>query len=133
MSLELLNPRNAADVDSVATLHETYLPDSPVAKLGKRFLRSFYYKRLLESGLFGCSLCRVDGRVVGFISYTSRPQDFMSLGLRRFFLPLAWLMFGSILERPVLLKDILLTLRMTRMRSREAQQVDPRGLGGMAP
>ena len=34
MSLERLDPHNAADVDAVATLHETYFPESLVTLLG---------------------------------------------------------------------------------------------------
>ncbi len=129
MSIELLDPNNAADVDAVAALHEAYLAGSPIMRMGKRYLRKFHYSTLVRSGLIGCTLCRIDGRVVGFISYTAYPLDFMSRGLRRYFFPLAWLMLGSVLARPALLKEILMTLRMMGERSTESRETDARGLG----
>ena len=129
MSIENLDPRCAADVDSVALLHEAYLADSPVVKMGKRFIREFYYSKLVECGLIGCSVCRVDGRVVGCISYTAHPMDFMGSGLRRYFFSLCWTMLRSVTARPAMLKEILLTLRVMRSRGHESQEMDTSGLG----
>jgi ribosomal protein S18 acetylase RimI-like enzyme len=129
MSIENLDPSCEADVDSVAMLHETYLADSPIAKMGKRFIREFYYSKLVECGLIGCSFCRVDGRAVGFISYTAQPMDFMSRGLRRYFFSLSWIMLRSVATRPAMLKEILATLRIMGSRASESKAGDPRGLG----
>ena len=129
MSLEPLDPRNAADVDSVADLHVKYLGDSPVVKFGPRFLRQFYYGQLVEEGLIGCTLCRADNRVVGFISYTSRPMDFMSIGLRRHFIYLSWLMSLSVIARPAMIKELILVLRLMRGRGKDAQKKSSAGVG----
>src|SRR5437879_6177998 len=99
MSIERLNPRNAADVNAVAELHERYLADSPVAKMGRRFIREFYYGRLVEDGLIDCVICRVDGHVVGFMAYTGSAYDFLSRGVRHHFLALSWVMLKSLVAR----------------------------------
>jgi ribosomal protein S18 acetylase RimI-like enzyme len=129
MSIELLDPRNAADVEAIASLHEAFLAESPVVKMGKRFLRDFYYSKLVEDGLMGCTLCRADGRVVGFISYTADPLHFMSQGLRRHFFLLSWLMLASVARRPAMVKDLWMVLRMMRLRTVESNKSRARGLG----
>jgi ribosomal protein S18 acetylase RimI-like enzyme len=129
MSLVQLDPRNTADIDGVISLHIKYLGESPVVKMGRRFLREFYYRRLVEDGLIGCTLCRVGDEVVGFISYTDRPQDFMSIGLRRHFIYLSWLMSLSVLARPAMVTDLMFVLKLMRARAREAGEVSFAGSG----
>ena len=122
MSIELLNPRNPVERNAVAALHLELLADSPVVQMGRRFLRDFYYGTLVEDRLIDCTLCRADGRIAGFISYTRYPLDFMTRGMRRHFFRLAGLMGISILARPAMLKDLLLVARMMRDRGREARE-----------
>ncbi len=88
MGIEYLNPRSAADVDRVATLYEENLADSPVVLLGPRFLREFFFKKLVESDLLGCLVCRVDGNVVAFLSWTNHPGDFIGRGIKKHFVGL---------------------------------------------
>ena len=117
MSIELLDPRNAADVDAVASLHAQYLGHSLIVRLGGRFLRKFYYRVLVEDDLIRCTICRVDNRIVGFIAYTKYPNDFIARGARRHFVRLAWIMLMSVLQQPRLLRDIweaFLTMRTSR-------------------
>ena len=126
MSIERLDPRNRPDVNDVAALHLELLSDSPVVKMGWRFLRDFYYGTLVKDRLIDCTVCRADGHVVGFISYTRYPLDFMSRGMRRHFVGLSWLMGTSLLARPAMLKDLLQVSRMMRDRSRGARDApDP--------
>jgi len=122
MSLEFLDHYSAADVESVARLHENYLADSPVVALGPRFIRQFYYRKLVQDGLLGCIVCRADGRVVGFISYTREPRTFMSLGIHRHFWFLSWVMGVTILTRPAILKHIWATWRMMGDRARDLHE-----------
>jgi hypothetical protein len=129
MGLEKFNPRNPADVNAIADLHQQYLSDSMVVGLGQPFLRDFYYRVLVEEGLFGAILCRVDGRVVGFISYTHRPLDFMSAGLRGHFLRVAWALFLGICRRPSVLKTIFHVGRLIGARREERRSTDHAGMG----
>jgi ribosomal protein S18 acetylase RimI-like enzyme len=129
MGIERLNLRCIADVNAVADLHVRYLPDSPVVRMGERFLRKFYYTKLIEDGLMGCEICRTDGQVVGFISYTKYPLDFMTRGIRKRFFYLSWLIFTSIVVRPAMIKDILFVLRIMRERSSESHKPSEGNIG----
>src|SRR5689334_20086464 len=130
MSIEPLNPRNAADVNSVAELHEEFLGNSPIVKMGHDFMRKFYYRKLVEGRLVLCSICRAeDGRVAGFLSYTPYASSMLSMGVKRHFFLLSWLMFKSVIVRPSLLKDILFVLGIMRQRSRESGTATPPNTG----
>lgn len=119
MGVEHLNPRNADDVGKVAALYEEHLSDSPVVLLGPRFLREFYYSRLVEDGLLGCLVCRVDGEVVAFLSWTSRPKDFIGRGIRRHVFALSWIMLKAVLAQPKLISNIISGLRMAARRKED--------------
>ena len=128
MGIETLNPRNVADVNAVADLHLQFLGDSPVVRMGEGFLRRFFYVKLVEDGLIGVTICRHEGRVIGFISYTRDPLGFMGKGARRHFVFLAALMAAGVLRRPSFVKDLMFTLKMMRERGAEARTPQP-GLG----
>ena len=117
MAIEHLDPRIAADVDRVATLYEEHLGDSFVVLLGPRFLREFFFSRLVESELLGCLVCRVDGRVVAFLSWTNRPGDFIGRGIKRHFIALSWIMLKDVIRTPSALGRIVAALKMVTKRS----------------
>lgn len=117
MAIEHLDPRSAADVDRVAALYEEHLGDSAVVLLGPRFLREFFFSKLVESDLLGCLVCRVDGKVVAFLSWTNHPGDFIGRGVKRHFVALSWIMLKGVLESPSTLKRILGALKMVTKRS----------------
>lgn len=117
MGIEFLDPTSAADVDHVAALYEEYLATSPVVKLGPRFLREFFFSQLAKDGLLGCLVCRVDGKVIAFLSWTNHPSDFIGRGIKRHFLKLSWIMIRSIVARPAFLGDLLATMKMVSRRS----------------
>ncbi|MEO6445124.1 MAG: hypothetical protein ABIZ91_03640 [Gemmatimonadaceae bacterium] len=117
MGIEFLDPDDAADVDHVAALYEEYLATSPVVKLGPRFLREFFFSQLVRDDLLGCLVCRVDGKVIAFLSWTNHPSDFVGRGIKRHFVSLAWIMVRSIAARPVFLRDLLHTMRMVSRRA----------------
>lgn len=129
LSIELLDPRNACDVTTVADLHGTYLGDSPVVKLGERFLRQFYYVRLIEDELVRCRVCQSERGIVGFAAYTAQPFDFMSVGLRNHFLTLTGLMLLSLAKRPAMMGDILFVLRLLRQLRNESHDAPEPGTG----
>jgi hypothetical protein len=128
MAIETLNPRNAADVNAVAGLHLQFLGDSPIVGLGEQFLRRFFYTKLVEDGSVRVTLCRHEGRIIGYISYTPDPLGFMSRGIRRHFVYLCWLMSVSLLARPALLQGMLRALKFVRERGGQARNPEP-GLG----
>lgn len=117
--IERMDPRNRSDVEAVSALHEQFLGDSPVARMGPAFLRNCYYSRLLADQLYDCLVCRSrkDGRIVAFISYTDKPTDFMSRGLKLHFFSVAWNVGRSILASPKRLNDVLFVLRLMSVRS----------------
>ena len=120
--VERLDPRDRAAAQQVADLHLKYLADSPVVQFGPRFLRRFYYGKLLTSGLVECTIGRDGDLVVAFISYTRNSLDFMQRGVRRWPIYLSWVMLLSLLARPALIRDLWTVLRLMRERSQEAGQ-----------
>jgi ribosomal protein S18 acetylase RimI-like enzyme len=129
MGIETLNPKCSEDVAAVAALHRIYLSASPVARLGDRFMREFYYTRLVEDRLFRCLICRVDGQVVGFISYTEDALGFMSRGLKKHFFLLCSVMLRSLFERPTLVSSLILVLRAMMERGKAARESEAPRLG----
>lgn len=129
MGIEYLNPRSAADVDRVATLYEENLADSPVVLLGPCFLREFFFKKLVESDLLGCLVCRVDGNVVAFLSWTNHPGDFIGRGIKQHVVGLSWIMLKGIAEKPSTVKQILSAMRIVSKRSGDAgKEHDPKAI-----
>lgn len=129
MGVEFLNPRNATDVGRVATLYEEHLADSPVVLLGPRFLREFFFKKLVESDLLGCLVCRVDGNVIAFLSWTNHPGDFIGRGIRKHFVALSWIMLKGLVERPSTIKQILSAVKIVSKRSGDAgSEHDPKAI-----
>jgi ribosomal protein S18 acetylase RimI-like enzyme len=110
--IERMDPRNRSDVEAVSSLHEQFLGDSPVARMGPRFVRDVYYSKLLKDGLYDCMVCRSGGRVVAFLSYTDRPLDLMSRGLKRHFFSVAWSVGRTVLTDPKRLRDVIYVMRI---------------------
>ena len=125
MSIELLDAKSAADVDAVAQLQEEYLGDGPVVMLGRRFLRDFYYPELIEDGLLECAVCKANGRVVAFISWTRFPDGFMMQGIRGHFFLLSWIMIKQVVTQPSSLKHILGALKIVSERSTGSKKSAP--------
>jgi hypothetical protein len=129
MAIEFLNPRSAADVDRVATLYEEHLADSPVVLLGPRFLREFFFRQLVESKLLDVLVCRHDGKVVAFLSWTNHPGDFIGRGIKKHFIALSWIMLKGVLAKPASLKQILSAIRIVSKRSGDAgKEEDPKAI-----
>ena len=123
--VERLDPAKRADVEAVSALHEQFLGNSPVARMGPTFLRDCYYSRLLADGLYDCLVCRSagDGRIVAFISYTDRPMDFLSRGLKLHFFRVAWSVGRTVLLSPKRLRDVLYVVRIMSAHSGDSDHV----------
>lgn len=126
MPIETLDPRRSDDVGAIADIHFRLLGDSPIVGLGRRFVRDVFYGKLVEDGAVRVILCRHEGRIVGFISYTPDPQGFMGKGIRKHFAYLCWVMSLSLVTQPSLGKNVLRALGMVRERAGEKEQPDPR-------
>jgi ribosomal protein S18 acetylase RimI-like enzyme len=121
--VERLAPGDREGAEHAARLHASLLPDSPIARLGFRFMSRFYYATLVADGLICCDVAYHDGAPVGFIAYTSQPTRFMSEGLRRHWLALGALVAGQVLASPRRLGVILWT--MAFMRGQAGPPLDP--------
>ena len=110
--IERIDPRNRSDVEAVSRLHEQFLSDSPVARMGPAFVRNVYYSKLILDGLYDCLVCRSNGRIVAFISYSERPLDLMSRGLKRHFMSVAWNVGRTVLTSPKRMRDVLYVMRI---------------------
>lgn len=120
MSIERLDAQKTSDAEQVADLHFQYLNDSPIVRFGSSFLRRFFYRTLVRDGLVGVSFYRHEGRIVGFVSYTTEPFGFMGRGGRRHPLSLAWSLLSGVIQRPATARDIVKIMRVMRERTDEA-------------
>lgn len=86
--------------ETLARLHAELLPNSPMHLLGHRFMRDFYYALLPANDLIKVSIAFVGGEPAGFIASTDKPNEFISVALRRWWPRLAWTLCTQILVRP---------------------------------
>ncbi|HEV2493657.1 MAG TPA: GNAT family N-acetyltransferase [Terriglobia bacterium] len=100
-----VRPMALSDVDAVAQIHATALPDYFLTSLGHEFL-ALYYREVVGSKL-GISLVFVrDGRVVGFVTGEFRPGTFYrQLFLRRWF-AFGFRILAAVVRRPGILLRI---------------------------
>ena len=110
-SLVVMNPEDRRHVAAAATLHSQLLPESFIPRLGNRFTREFYYAKLGASGLIHCALCVHNGKYVGLVVLTDRPDDFLGTGMRRHFLSLVLEVTWGIVCRPSRLGIVWSVLR----------------------
>jgi ribosomal protein S18 acetylase RimI-like enzyme len=110
-SFDATRPAVPADL---ARLHAALLGHSPVALLGPRFMRDFYYSVLPRMGLISGVLAYVDQRPAGFIVATDDSSGFMRRALRRHFFQVAWVMGLSVLGDPKRLGAIWEALQIMR-------------------
>ncbi|HEV8364739.1 MAG TPA: hypothetical protein VGQ52_14590 [Gemmatimonadaceae bacterium] len=119
--IERMDPRNRSDVEAVSALHEQFLGESMVSRMGPAFVRDVYYSKLLADGLFDCLVCRSGGRVVAFLTYTERPMDFMARGLKSHFMAVAWSVGRTVLTSPKRLRDVLFVMKLMTARSDQGE------------
>ena len=107
-----------APVEDVTRLHTVLLPASPVALLGPRFMRGFYYRVLPWEGLILGAVAYVDERPAGFVAATSDANGFMRTALRRHWWPAAWAVGTSVLASPTSAAAVWQAWRVMRSRRR---------------
>lgn len=104
-----LDPDDPAQVRAAAELHAELLGHSPIPRLGFLFMTRFFYSQLVKDGLIHCLLYHVDGKYVGFLSFTERPFSFMREGQRRHPVRLALILGAAVLAHPGRLRILLET------------------------
>jgi ribosomal protein S18 acetylase RimI-like enzyme len=110
-----LDPDCAEDVAAISELHEGLLP-SGVAGLGTRFLRQFFYSRMVREGLIKAALSRIDGDPAGFITMTQQPSKFLNTAITRHWPTVIWHLAVTSLRRPVVLTRLVKLLRINAFR-----------------
>lgn len=91
----------------LTALHAELLPESPIARLGSRFMDHYYYRVLPDKGLiFGC-VAYVGGRPAGFLAATGDSAGFMMRGLRQDWPRIAWTVGVSVVRGPRSLVTVL--------------------------
>lgn len=94
------------EIRDVSAMHGELLPESPVVKLGQRFMRSFYYRTLPKDGLITGVAGYIDDAPAGFIAYTRAPSTFMHTAARRHFFRLGFSLGMAVLSNPMRLKSL---------------------------
>jgi len=111
--LHTFSPRDPEQMEAFIRLHEITLPDSVPVQFGRRFMRDFYFRSLVEDGLIAGDLYQHEGRFVGYNLYTPFPHTFLREGIRRHFFALCALMPRVFASNPQPLLAIPHMLRNT--------------------
>jgi ribosomal protein S18 acetylase RimI-like enzyme len=105
-----------APATHLASLHGSLLPDSPVARLGRRFMEDFYYRVLPRAGLLFGAVAYVEHQPVGFVAATRDRAQFLRRGMRRFWPRLLWTVGAAALIAPTSLASASTAWRVMRSR-----------------
>lgn len=101
-------PISKSNVGAVADIHCQELPASILSRLGRTFLKEFYYQGLAESQHFKGFVILHEGEVAGFIAISLDPDRiFKDLYIRNFF-KLSRILLVSILRDYRIIKQIIL-------------------------
>ncbi len=99
-----------------ADLHIELLATSPVARLGKPFVRDVYYGALVDADLAVAYVAYVDGEPAGFITSTNHPDRFMSMGIVRRTWRVCFGLARAIISRPARIAVLWETLTLNAAR-----------------
>jgi ribosomal protein S18 acetylase RimI-like enzyme len=102
-----------------ADLHGELLATSPVARMGKQFMRDVYYGALVDADLAVAHVAYVDGEPAGFLTATNDPERFMNRGLLRRPWRVGWGLARAVLTRPARLAVIWETATLNAARRAE--------------
>lgn len=87
------------DIPEILDVERQALPDTLSARFGRRF-SDVYFRTLMSDARFFCDGYVVEGRLVGFITYTTDVSGVLSDALRRHFLAYLWALGGALIARP---------------------------------
>ena len=108
----------------LARLHAMLLPESPVSRLGSRFVEDFYYRVLPREGLLFGAVAYVDAQPVGFIAATHDRHGFMRTGLERAWPRLLAVLGVSVLSGSTTVRAMWQAAQVRRRRSRGESALD---------
>lgn len=80
-----LDPRDRAQLEAFAELHEATLPESIPVRFGRRFMTRFYFPKLVADGLAAGDLFRFEGKWAGYNLYTKFPHSMLRDAIHRHF------------------------------------------------
>jgi ribosomal protein S18 acetylase RimI-like enzyme len=115
ISFDANGPAPAPDL---AWLHAALLPESPVARLGSRFMQDFYYRVLPREGLLFGAVAYVDAQPAGFIAATHDRLGFMRTGVARAWPRLLAVLGVSVLSGSTPVRAMWQAAQVIRRRSR---------------
>src|SRR5262245_47308203 len=108
-----------------ADLHAELLATSPVARMGKQFMRDIYYGALVDADLAVAHVAYVDDEPAGFLTATNHPDRFMSRGMTRRPFRVGFGLARALLTRPARIATLWETLTLNA--SRQAEDAAPTG------
>lgn len=109
-----------APAGDLAELHTRLLPTSPACRLGRRFLREFYYGVLPAEGhLFG-TVAYYGGQPIGLAVGAPRCDGFIGAAARKRPLTLAKILGLEVIRRPGVLRSLVQAVRIARIPHRSS-------------
>jgi SAM-dependent methyltransferase/ribosomal protein S18 acetylase RimI-like enzyme len=123
-----INPNSAKDLKQLTKLHMKLLHFGPMTKLGFLFIQEIAYGVNLREGLLKAALYEIDGKPVGFISYTPRSITFHRTSLKKHWLYALWILGISILQKPIRFLRLMQVMQVILSRRAE-QEVERDPLG----
>lgn len=118
-----------APAADLAALHAELLPQSPLTRLGRRFLAQAYYRMLAEDGLIFGAVAYVGGKPVGFICATGDAGGLVRAVLGRSFFRWAGAAGRTVLTAPRRLAAVWEIVRIMWFRPRQACEGEILSLG----
>jgi ribosomal protein S18 acetylase RimI-like enzyme len=109
-----------APARDLARLHAALLPESPVSRLGSRFMRDFYYRVLPREALLFGAVAYVDAQPAGFIAATHDRTGFMRTAFERAWPRLLAVLGASVLSGATSMRAMWQAAQVMRGRSQAA-------------
>jgi ribosomal protein S18 acetylase RimI-like enzyme len=109
----VIRPVTAVELPELVRVHCATLPGSLPTLFGDAFHRHYYQALLLDQDFF-CDGFFYNGRMAGFLNYTTDSRRLFVHALRRRFLALGWAAAAGVLARPARLKTLLSVLPLAR-------------------
>lgn len=103
----------------LADLHSRILPQSPLVRLGHRFMENFYYNVLPRGGLIFGAIAYVNGTPAAFVVATHDSSGFIRSAVRRYWLRMAYECGMSLLTNPRVLRAVPEAVSLTKARLAE--------------
>tara|TARA_B100000886_G_scaffold67550_1_gene42528 strand:+ start:631 stop:1254 length:624 start_codon:yes stop_codon:yes gene_type:complete len=101
------NWKISSHIDAMTNLHSTLVPQSHPARLGRIFMSKFYFYVLPRLNLLDGYLCKIKDQYVGFILFTTRPNSFITDGIKAAPMYFSFILINMIIMNPILIFKIL--------------------------